>query len=486
MKLTYKNSLSGIGQLVLTGVLTFISIPVFIRVLGEEAYGAFSIVTLAGNLNIFVNLGLNSALLNFLCVHGRSKESNYNIAATLLLLVVIVVPLSVLAITFQQAILQQFLGLSNRLYEQVSVLYRCVVVANLLLLIGQTFTTILDSQQRIYLTNLYQFIYSLLYWGGMIIIVSMGYGMSGGGWAVIGAASVWLVFVVTTALTVWGKPNLTGFWAAFPRIARQQLTIGASVYSAGLMNMLFEPMTKLLVSRLIGVTEVGYLEIAHKIRSQLWAIMQKLTYPLYPQISHLTDVSSIHRMMTAFQRRMLVLIVPFLLFFFLALPTALSLWLPKANDVTILATLCISSAYMLGTISIPPYYFMMSHQHGKMTVFVQAVNVTVNGLVIFFTYQWMGFNGVILANSLAILSSLTVCLYYQQRYIGPLQLGVRDQWLTWLILFLLTFLLNFVDQQFTNAFLRIGFIGMTAAITYAVLLRHDILRFSSRSGAINQ
>jgi O-antigen/teichoic acid export membrane protein len=480
MKLIYKNSLSGIGQLVLTGLLTFVSIPVFIRVLGEEAYGAFSIVTLAGNLSIFVNLGLNSALLKFLCVQGRSKESDYDIVATLLLLIVIVVPLSVLAITFQQPILQRILGMSDRLYDQVRILYRCVVLANLVLLIGQTFTTLLDSQQRIYLTNMYQFIYSLLYWGGMIGVVSLGYGMPAVGGVVLGAATVWLALVSIAALTVWGKPDLTGFWPALPRIARKQLAFGASVYSAGLLTMLFEPMTKLLVSRLIGVTEVGYLEIAHKIRSQLWAVMQKMTYPLYPQIAQQTDIGVIHRMMNAFQSRMLVLIVPFLLFFFLALPSALSLWLPNANETTTLATLCISSAYMLGTLSIPPYYFLMSHQHGKKTVLVQAVNVTVNGLVILLSYQWMGFDGVILANSLAILSSLTVCLYFQKRYVGPLQFGVRTQWLTWLALAALTFLLTLVGQQLTNAIVRIGFIGLAALLTYAVLLRDDIIRFTSR------
>ncbi len=484
MKLTYKNSLSGIGQLVLTGVLTFISIPVFIRVLGEEAYGAFSIVTLAGNLNIFVNLGLNSALLKFLCVQGRSKESDYDIAATLLLLLVIIVPLSLLAITFQQPILQRFLGLSDRLYDQVRILYRCVVLANLVLLIGQTFTTLLDSQQRIYLTNMYQFIYSLLYWGGMIGVVSLGYGMPGIGWAVIGAASVWLVLVITAALRLWGMPDLTGFLTELPRVARKQLAFGASVYGAGLLTMLFEPMTKLLVSRLIGVTEVGYLEIAHKIRSQLWAVMQKLTYPLYPQIAQQTDIGVIHRMMTTFQSRMLTLLVPFLLFFFLAFPTALSLWLPNANDVTTLATLSISSAYMLGTLSIPPYYFLMSHQHGKKTVLVQAVNVTVNGLVILLSYRLLGFNGVILANSLAILSSLALCLYYQRRYIGPLQFGIRNQWLTWLILIALTVCLTLVEQELTNAFVRIGFVGLAAVITYAILLRHDIVRLSSRSSQV--
>ncbi|RZK26793.1 MAG: hypothetical protein EOO63_14260, partial [Hymenobacter sp.] len=146
MKLTYKNSLSGIGQLVLTGLLTFVSIPVFIRVLGEEAYGAFSIVTLAGNLNLLANLGLNTSLLRLLSEQGKTRESDHDIVVTLGLLLGILVPLSALAISQEERILMQWLGLSGAMYERVATLYKLVIAANLILLAGQTFTTVLDAQ----------------------------------------------------------------------------------------------------------------------------------------------------------------------------------------------------------------------------------------------------------------------------------------------------------------------------------------------------
>ena len=269
----------------LTAGLTFFSIPIFIRMLGAEAYGAFSIVTLAGNLNIFANLGLNAALLKFLSVQGKSRESDHDIAVTLGLLLIIMLPLSALAITQQAYILQNMLGLSDALYGRVVLLYRCVVAANLLVLLGQTFTTVLDSQQRMYLTNFYQLIYSTLYWGGLIVVVATGYDLAQVGLVILGTTVVWFGLVTIAAWRSWGRLRLVGLWPEVLRIARKQIGFSSKAYAAGLLGMLFEPVTKVLVSRLIGVSEVGYLEIAYKVRSQLWSLLTKATYTLYPQNS---------------------------------------------------------------------------------------------------------------------------------------------------------------------------------------------------------
>ena len=224
MKLLYKNVLSGVGQLVLTAGLTFFSIPIFIRTLGVEAYGAFFIVTLAGNLNVFANLGLNTALLKFLSVQGKSRESDHDIIVTSGLLLLIMVPLSALAISHETFILRNLLGLSDALYGRVWPLYRCVVLANLLLLLGQTGTTVLDAQQRMCQTNLYQLIYNVLYWSGLIAVLSLGYDMDAVGWVILGATVVWFVLVMVAAGRSWGQLQLDGLPAEAWRIARKQLT----------------------------------------------------------------------------------------------------------------------------------------------------------------------------------------------------------------------------------------------------------------------
>lgn len=478
MKLLHKNSLSGVCQLALTAGLTFFSIPVFIQSLGEEAYGAFSIVTLAGNLNIFANLGLNTALLKFLSVQGKSRESNHDIAVTLGLLVLIMAPLSALAISQQAAILQGLLGLSDSLYGRVSSLYRCVVLANLVILLGQTFTTVLDSQERMYLTNFYQLVYSILYWGGVITVVSLGYDMAEIGLVILVSALLWFGLVVVAAWRLWGGLELGGLASSLRPVARKQLLFSANVYAAGLLSMLFEPMTKVLVARLIGVREVGYLEIAYKVRSQLWSLATKLTYPLYPKIAQETDTLRLGKLINGYQHSMLLLIIPFLLFFTLAFADLLAFWLPGANPIIVVATLCIATTYLIGTLAIPPYYFLMSRHHVSKTIWLQAINVLVNGTVIVTTYRFWGFYGVILANSLAILSSLGLSLYFQKKHLVPFRPDTDFSRQLWLSILVIGTLAALSGSFLTEPIVRILAAGVCALLTYVVLARDS--RVSSK------
>ncbi|GAB4024745.1 lipopolysaccharide biosynthesis protein [Spirosoma koreense] len=471
MKLLHKNSLSGVAQLALTAVLTFFSIPVFIRMLGAEAYGAFSIVTLAGNLNIFANLGLNTALLKCLSVQGKSKESDYDIVVTIGLLLLIMVPLSLLAVTFQANILQGLLGLSDGLYAQVVTMYRCVVVANLVVLLGQTFTTILDSQQRMYLTNFYQLIYSVLYWGGLIAVVSLGYGLNEIGLVILGAAVVWLVLVSIAAWRMWGSLQLSGLSAEAGRIARKQISFGSNVYAAGLLNMMFEPMTKVLVSRLIGVTEVGYLEIAYKIRSQLWSLIAKTTYPLFPKIAQETDTARLSRLIGTYQTGMLMVIVPFLLFFGLALPDLLELWLPNANPVIEIATLSITTCFVLNSLGIPPYYFLQSREHVRKTVWAQLTNTGVNLLVSLLTFSVLGIYGFVLGNSVAILASLVLCMYYQKKFLHHIEINSSAVYRLLLITLLMWVPAYLLTDAVSQSWIRILLIGTCGLFTYLFLFR---------------
>jgi O-antigen/teichoic acid export membrane protein len=471
MKLTYKNSLSGIGQLVLTGVLTFISIPVFIRVLGEEAYGAFSIVTLAGNLNLLANLGLNTALLRFLSEQGKNRESDHDIVVTLGILLTVMLPLSALAISQQAFILKQLLGLSGPLYEQVRYLYQFVIAANLVLLLGQTFTTILDAQEQIYRTNFFQFIYSILYWGGLITVVSLGYDLTTVGLIILTAALVWFGLVSVAAYRSWGTLDLRGLPGNARRLVRKQLTFSMNLYAAGLLNILFEPMTKILVSRLIGVREVGYLEIAYRVRAQLWTLATKAVYPVYPRIARQSDTRSISQLVTGYQASMLVLLVPFLALFAVVMPDLMPIWIPSISPIVIVATVAICVAHTVGSLALPFYYYLLSRQHVRKTVWLQLTNVVVNGLVILLTYNTLGFYGIILANVLAILGSLSLSLFYQHRYLGWFRAhSDRSNWIVWLGVALVAGVTFTALQRIDMPQVRIGLAVGGALLAYSLLL----------------
>ena len=169
-----KSSLSGVAQFVISTGLVFVTIPTFVRLLGTEAYGVFSLVALVGSVNIFANLGLNSSLIRFLAQQGKTKESDYDIVVNLLILLAILCPLTVCGIIFREGILLHVLNVPPRLVNAAEWLFISMLIGNVFLLLGQTFTAILDSLQKIYLTNLYQMINNIVYWGLILLVLSLG------------------------------------------------------------------------------------------------------------------------------------------------------------------------------------------------------------------------------------------------------------------------------------------------------------------------
>ena len=108
-KTLVNNSISGVILLVITALLTFLCIPVFINKLGTELYGVFALVTVIGNLNIFTNIGLDAALTKFITEQGQSEDSNKDIITSLLLSSSLVILISSLVFCFRFFLLREFL-----------------------------------------------------------------------------------------------------------------------------------------------------------------------------------------------------------------------------------------------------------------------------------------------------------------------------------------------------------------------------------------
>ena len=73
-KTLLKNSSSGVFQFIITAILTFIGIAVFLNKLGSVAYGVFAAVSVIGSLNVLVSFGLDSSLIKFIAEQGKQKN----------------------------------------------------------------------------------------------------------------------------------------------------------------------------------------------------------------------------------------------------------------------------------------------------------------------------------------------------------------------------------------------------------------------------
>ncbi len=484
-----KNSVFGLGQAVINLTFVFLVIPIFINMLGSVTYGVFALVMVVGNLNIFTNLGLTNALVKFIAEQGRGENSNTDILVNLILLIAAILPLTLVFMYFNEFILLDFLKIPSKVFDEAKWLYIWVLWANFLLLIGQVFKAILDALQKVYVTSLIQIIYNFLYWGLILVALLLGFNLPEIGLAIFIAAFIWLIITIINAKKVWGKISAVGFNKNFMNATKKQLSYGLKIYASGLIGFFYEPLSKILISNFIGVSEVGFYDIALKLRSQIWGFVAQIFYPLFPFISKEQDRSVIRKYVHDLEQKSFIIIVPIIVLVILLTHPLISIWIGKDVDIISITAIFIISFHLIGSSVIPNYQFLMAKNLAQKTIILQISNVIFNVIFFLITIRFLGFYALIVGNVAAILSSFILSLYYQHKYLDSLIFDSSKQIINLLIVGCILFGIGFMANVFiTSNLLRMVLDPIIVSIAAIFLYRNfkmitieDIKRYTGNN-----
>ncbi len=472
-KVLINNSLSGVCQLVITALLTFFSIPIFIHKLGTELYGVFALVSVIGNLNLFTNLGLDVALTKFIAEQGKSVESDKDILMSLLLSFSIIFPVSIIAYLFRSFLISGLLDIPTIYYQEAEKLFCFLLPANAILLVGQTFIAVFNGIQRIYLSNMIQLIYSCIYWGGIIIVVSLGYQLGTVGLVILIAALIWITINIFCFHYYWGRIQgrirKTHLW----RNARKQIGYGTKIYTSGVVAFFNEPLFKILISNYFGVNTVAYFEIALKIRGQVAGLFNKLMQPLFPYLSQLTDTEFISRLIEDITKKIFWLVLPFCCILLFSSHDIVALWI--RYDITNYSLFIIGIVVpylVLSPLTLPIYCYLLGKNHPEKTIIIQFSSVIVNIVAFYILYHIIGIYAIILSNALSYLASYLLGVYYQKRY---LQIQYKINWnsiFKMLIIFIVYMGLYYLLQFIHNYWIAIIITVTSVLLVTALLYKH--------------
>ena len=427
-KLILKNSSVGLIQLICTAILTLICIPIFISKLGLDSYGVFAVISVVGNLSVFTNLGLNQSLIVYLAKQGKCKESDYDIVVTAIMLILFALIVGITVIFFKSFIVEEILSIPSNQLVVSEILLTYLVIANGVLLIGQTFTSIIDATQKIYISNICQFVYSLLYWGGMIVIISFGGGLKYLGIWVLVVAIIWFILVFVNSYHIWGPLNIDGLSKKFTMVVKKQLGYGSKIYLSGLVGFLFEPLSKILLSSFVGVQIVGVFEIALKIRGQISSILNKGFYPIFPYIASTESGPKLDELINDFSKKIQLIIIPIVLAVIFMMPYLLKIWLGTDNieQITLFVIVLSVSYLVFSPVVLPIYVYFTAKNKAHINVLAQLSSVVINVVVFIITYQTYGVYAILFSNSLAYFASFLVLKYAQFKYT---RMGINTSYL---------------------------------------------------------
>lgn len=415
-KLFIKNSLTGVSQKLLVAILTFFTIPVFISRLGTESYGIFATISVIGDLTRIANIGFHIALIKYLSLQGKTKESSIDIVVGLTGMIIIIVPISALMLIFNNFVLLDILNISPHYLQESKSLYNFLVLSNMLLFIGLTFSAMLESQKYIYKVSILQLVYSVCYWSFMLIVLFMGKGIETIGKMAFLAALIWFLLIMYMALKMWGKFQLRGIFKLYKKSVKKQLSYGLKVYSSGLMGLFGEPLIKVLVANFFGSSFVGFLDIGIRIRNQLARIIQGALWPLFQLFSSIKDKQEKARIAIDFQEKTALIILPLAIMLIFGANPIVTLWIGENIDIISLNIIFVVVSSLIGTIVFNAFFNYISVDHPLVLLLNGILSNIIYVGVVFGLKGVLGYNSVFLALSLMAVANIIFCVFYQYRF----------------------------------------------------------------------
>jgi O-antigen/teichoic acid export membrane protein len=136
-------------------------------------------------------------------------------------------------------------------------------------------------------------------------------------------------------------------------------------------------------------------------------------------IAHEEDPEKLKKLVMNTSKTLFYLIIPIIVLFVICTESIMTLWLggDEIQLLTLSTIVLVGFSLLLSTTVTPVCLFLRLKNHPGKEIYLQAINVTVNLLVIVLFLKHLGFYAVVLGNVLSLLVSFLMCIYYQKKYL---------------------------------------------------------------------
>jgi O-antigen/teichoic acid export membrane protein len=377
------NIVSGGGRYGVAAVLALAVTPYALGVLGDQRFGVWALAGAVLSTLRLLDLGLNRALVRAVAdAAGRdalgAARPAFGTARALALLLAPTIAAPVWLV--RRPLVDGLFRVPGPLQaaaEYVVVGTAIVVAVEVLF---APYQAALDGLGRMDLTNAVDTVQRVLSALGVVLVLSMGWGLPGLVWKNV--ATALLAGLAYRLLLHRRSPDLagTGFRLEVPE-ARSLLSFGRHVQVVNLGSLLIEPVSKVLLSREVGLGAVTAFELATRVTSQVGGAFLALSAALFPAAAELRAAtgSASRRAVAALYdsaaRYLAWVALPaYGLLVALAAPFVLA-WLGPDYDRVAWAIAVLGAGWLLAVVSTPA--FVIAQAAGRERLSTAASLVTV-------------------------------------------------------------------------------------------------------------
>ena len=356
-KLIALNAISSGIQVIIVGLVYFFLYRILLIKLGVKLLGVWSLVIATSSIATLANFGFASGLVKFVSEYNAKKEyekiNKFLFTAFLSLLFffsVIIILVFILAILFiDRVVPDEYVKLTLNILPYSLV---CLLINSL----GGIFTATLEGFQKNYIRNI-AYIFTTIGYFFIALLLLPVFGLKG-----LAFAQIVQALVILFIAFYYVKKLCPGFrishWDWDRSVFKSLFNYGFKFQLISVLQMLYEPMTKLLISKYSGISTLGFYEMASRFVNQFRAIistMNQVTVPVVARYSH-TDKNAIHIIYKRSMSFIVFLVFPLVALVVLFIPHLSVLWIGKLEPVFINSAYILSFSLLINVLNSPAYY----------------------------------------------------------------------------------------------------------------------------------
>ncbi|HBL72700.1 MAG TPA: hypothetical protein DD409_07405 [Bacteroidales bacterium] len=464
------NASTAILQVVVTALVYFFLYKYLLDHLGEKNLGVWSLILSFSSIANLANMGLTSGLVKFVAESKASNEKSEigRLIMTSLVSLLLLFGLVSLLALFVLSPLLRFVVEPDYLTLAISIIPYSLASFSISAMSG-VFTSVLEGYQKNYLRHMVYLFSGLVMYGGTLLLAPE-FQLKGVAMAQVGQAS--FVFIASwLMMNRVDASNRVSNWRWSNVSFKRLFNYGFKFQAVSIFQLLYEPTTKLLLSKFGGLSVLAHYEMASRLVTQFRAVLVNANQVIIPVVAE-TALTKPREELNGLYKRMMRLMVsltfPLTTLVIILSPLIALVWIGNPSPVFSYSMYVLLLSMMINIVSGPAYFSAMGE--GKLTSLVLVhglmalLNLTI-GIVLGHFFEGYG---IIMAWGLSLTIGSTVLIVVYQRALGvrmPALLSKNEY--RWVILSLMIGILSMIILPMDKS--GVPFIIQTAITIFIAL-----------------
>ncbi|QNK84312.1 oligosaccharide flippase family protein [Aliarcobacter cryaerophilus] len=258
-------------------ILNFIYIALFIKLLGVENYGLFTVSLSIVNLFLFFNTGVGLAVIKYFNDKNFDSQKVYETLISLSLFIIVL--FSILQFLFSSYLLEE----NN---EELKTISYIITIFALMFALG-ILSSLLHAKENIHEANIVEvfFNFSKLIIGSLFIVF---FSLDGAYMGMIVSLTISILHLIYY-MKKFVEVDLKRFFYIDLILLKDMIRfIWFNSLNEGIWRV-FSNLDKILISKLFGNETLGYYNIAYTIVLRLWDFPDAISRVVYPRFTKIKD-----------------------------------------------------------------------------------------------------------------------------------------------------------------------------------------------------